>query len=685
MEERMSPVRPWLPVCLLTLCGIAAAAPEEPERPPATVGRAVALSVATRLSDGARQGLLFPVQVRASEGAGALEATAEMDGEMTRTVRRALEWVVAQRGHPGFVVPDAFPAERDLLLQFPRRVNYVEGESAGVALACALYSAASQTPVLDSVGMTGAIDPDGHIHAVGLIRTKLDGVLEGGLSTMVLPTENWWRTESEARQVWRDAVPQVQVVFVETLEDAFFFAFGPYGPQAEAYTRYSTELNKGFDLYRQTKYERAAAAFAWLHAWHPGNSTATVWRSDANAHYVAQLIDAAWDAVAESRTETADLLARRAEAFGVERAAADIAALRAVPPGQARPDGRAVTPRIPQGAEGGGLTLPAPYEERVPARLDDPHWAFADPVVRTAEGFGDMTLAALYGWQDSALALSWADPSGTVDDNAGRWYETDRGYVERSREDRAAVVIGPEELVSDAALGALDLLGTSGCDAWVFGAGPVRSSGYACDLALVAAAPAFDEGTASIFHNVSPTGGPAGSFDGLLGAAHNPNVLRADEAGYLKGDPWRGRAVFVGKCAGCHGLGSERPADRVKRGFALCPEGSEGLLTHRLTTDPTHADLVPPGALGDVTAYMRCMEPPPAWLVAPPEGSAGDVRVQALYRSGRWWVQFTRATDTGHPDDLPLGKGQQVWLAAAARDGATGQQGVTAPLAVEWR
>ncbi len=204
---------------------------------------------------------------------------------MRATIRDSVDWLAEQRGDPDFPLPESFPASMDFRLEFIRDARRVAGDSAGVALGCALYSSVTNTPLLSTVAVTGAVDRQGEIHAVAHIRKKLDAVLERGLETMILPAENAWRTESEARATWQAAVPAVQVVFVRNMREALFFTTGPYGPRGREYERYQQELVRAMELYDRGEFERARANAAWLRAWHPGDSTALTWLAECSNRY----------------------------------------------------------------------------------------------------------------------------------------------------------------------------------------------------------------------------------------------------------------------------------------------------------------------------------------------------------------------------------------------------------------
>lgn len=65
-----------------------------------------------------------------------------------------------------------------------------DGPSAGAAIATALYSYLSSTPIDASVALTGEIDLHGNVRAVGGLQAKLHGVKSAGVRTALVPGEN---------------------------------------------------------------------------------------------------------------------------------------------------------------------------------------------------------------------------------------------------------------------------------------------------------------------------------------------------------------------------------------------------------------------------------------------------------------------------------------------------------------
>lgn len=82
--------------------------------------------------------------------------------------------------------------EYDIHVNFPGGIP-VDGPSAGIAIACGIYSAIYQLPVKHTVAMTGEISIHGHVKPVGGIYPKIIAAKKAGAKTVIIPEENMQR------------------------------------------------------------------------------------------------------------------------------------------------------------------------------------------------------------------------------------------------------------------------------------------------------------------------------------------------------------------------------------------------------------------------------------------------------------------------------------------------------------
>jgi Lon-like ATP-dependent protease len=85
------------------------------------------------------------------------------------------------------------PRDYDIHLNFPGGIP-VDGPSAGMGMAVAIYSAITRQPVDNQVAMTGEVSILGVVKPVGGITTKIEAAVQAGVKKVIIPQENWQDT-----------------------------------------------------------------------------------------------------------------------------------------------------------------------------------------------------------------------------------------------------------------------------------------------------------------------------------------------------------------------------------------------------------------------------------------------------------------------------------------------------------
>ena len=78
----------------------------------------------------------------------------------------------------------------DIHVNFPGGTP-VDGPSAGISIACAIFSAINGIPVDNKVAMTGEISIHGEVKPIGGVNAKISAAKKSGVSTVIIPSENW--------------------------------------------------------------------------------------------------------------------------------------------------------------------------------------------------------------------------------------------------------------------------------------------------------------------------------------------------------------------------------------------------------------------------------------------------------------------------------------------------------------
>ena len=134
--------------------------------------------------------------IKASRGKGRITVTGVVDeeelGGRGRTIRRksmargSVENVLTVLRH----IMNIEPRDYDLHVNFPGGAP-IDGPSAGVAIATAVYSAIAGLPVDNRVAMTGEVSIRGLVMPVGGVLTKVEAALYAGATRVYVPRENY--------------------------------------------------------------------------------------------------------------------------------------------------------------------------------------------------------------------------------------------------------------------------------------------------------------------------------------------------------------------------------------------------------------------------------------------------------------------------------------------------------------
>ncbi|HWI52758.1 MAG TPA: ATP-dependent protease LonB [Symbiobacteriaceae bacterium] len=103
----------------------------------------------------------------------------------------------------------------EIHVNFPGGIP-VDGPSAGVTIATAIYSAFTGKPVDNRLAMTGEISIRGFVKPVGGVVAKVEAARQAGCTRVLVPRENW-------QESFRD-VAGVKVIPVDRLEQVFDLA-----------------------------------------------------------------------------------------------------------------------------------------------------------------------------------------------------------------------------------------------------------------------------------------------------------------------------------------------------------------------------------------------------------------------------------------------------------------------------
>lgn len=164
-------------------------------------------------------GMVMDIEVsacRAASGKGTIKVTGiveeeEMDGrghklKRTSSAKASVENVLTVLKK--FMDTDC--KEYDIHVNFPGGMP-IDGPSAGIAIATAVYSAIHDLPIRGDIAMTGEISLRGKIKPVGGVVEKVEAARLAGIKKVLIPKENWQEifTEMDIEVIAVDDIDQV--------------------------------------------------------------------------------------------------------------------------------------------------------------------------------------------------------------------------------------------------------------------------------------------------------------------------------------------------------------------------------------------------------------------------------------------------------------------------------------------
>ncbi len=121
-------------------------------------------------------------------GKGELIVTGQLGDVMQESARAALSYTRANLKK--FKIKESLLENVDIHIHVPAGATPKDGPSAGIAIATALISVLTNTPVNKDVAMTGEITLRGRVLPIGGLKEKTLGALRAGIQTVILPEKN---------------------------------------------------------------------------------------------------------------------------------------------------------------------------------------------------------------------------------------------------------------------------------------------------------------------------------------------------------------------------------------------------------------------------------------------------------------------------------------------------------------
>jgi ATP-dependent Lon protease len=180
-----------------------------------------AVGVATGLAWTEAGGEVMHVEATLMEGKGQLTLTGSLGEVMKESAQAALSYIRTRARE--LHIPHKRFREHDLHIHVPAGAIPKDGPSAGVAMATALVSVLTETPIDHTLTMSGEITLRGQVLAVGGVKEKVLAAKRAGMQGVILPRDNQPDLEELSAKNRRG----LRFIFVKTMDEVFATALKP--------------------------------------------------------------------------------------------------------------------------------------------------------------------------------------------------------------------------------------------------------------------------------------------------------------------------------------------------------------------------------------------------------------------------------------------------------------------------
>jgi len=133
---------------------------------------------------------------------------------MKESAQAALSYI--RSNAKAFGINQNFYKGKEIHIHLPEGAIPKDGPSAGISMAMAIVSAASNRPARGDVAMTGEITLRGNVLAIGGLNEKLLAAQRSGIKTVLIPKEN----EKDLKEIPKEIKEGLKIVSIEKIEDA---------------------------------------------------------------------------------------------------------------------------------------------------------------------------------------------------------------------------------------------------------------------------------------------------------------------------------------------------------------------------------------------------------------------------------------------------------------------------------
>ncbi len=170
-------------------------------------------------------GDILTIEAVKMPGKGRMTVTGNLKDVMKESISAAHSYVRSRA--PAFGIKPTVFERVDVHVHVPDGATPKDGPSAGAAMATAIVSVLTGTPIRKEIAMTGEVTLRGRVTAIGGLKEKLLAALRSGVKTVLIPQEN----EKDLADVPETVKAGLEIIPVSTMDEVLSHALtGPLTP-----------------------------------------------------------------------------------------------------------------------------------------------------------------------------------------------------------------------------------------------------------------------------------------------------------------------------------------------------------------------------------------------------------------------------------------------------------------------
>lgn len=163
-------------------------------------------------------GEVLYIEALKMKGKGGLVLTGQMGDVMKESATAAMSY--ARANAKDFGIAEDWVDNHTVHIHMPAGAIPKDGPSAGIAMATALISLMTDTPVRADVAMTGEVTLQGRVLPIGGVKEKALAALQHGIKTVIVPFQN----QKDVAEIPEEFKKQLNFIFVEHLDEVLAMA-----------------------------------------------------------------------------------------------------------------------------------------------------------------------------------------------------------------------------------------------------------------------------------------------------------------------------------------------------------------------------------------------------------------------------------------------------------------------------